>query len=228
MDLAAIQIQELVKQVQSQYTIAYATKIGRALIGPVEKMETSTSVTNPNVFPSFTSFQSTHKRRRDDDDEPTTSRTIIDSDKSDDETVPDEKRQQRREQIELLLNRICERMKSRTPKDQPAILREDSSQIKTYFRASKSGSSDSDLSIELVEHEIDLRTRGINEHKCTLVFNKQLKMGGGICDRIKKTAKVRAYEKLKIMTRDTPRENLILKQTQDGLWNADIKSKDSK
>jgi len=92
MDLAAIQIQELVRQVQSQYTIAYATKIGRALIGPVEKMETSTSVTNPNVFPSFTSFQSTHKRRRDDDDEPTTSRIIIDSDKSDDETVPDEKR----------------------------------------------------------------------------------------------------------------------------------------
>ncbi len=121
-------------------------------------------------------------------------------------------------------------MQARTPIDQTAKFREDSSQIKSYFRktnASKSGNNDADLSIELVEHEIDLRTRGINEHKCTLVFNKQLKMGAGTRDRIKRTAKIRAYEKLKTMTRDTPRENLIVKQTQDGLWKADIQSKDN-
>jgi hypothetical protein len=114
-------------------------------------------------------------------------------------------------------------MQARTPKDEVAEAREDSSQIKSYFRhtsTSKSGSNDSDLSIELVEHEIDLRTRGVNEHKCTLVFNKQLKMGAGVRDRLKRTAKIRAYEQLKEMTRDTPRDKLILKQTRDGLWKA--------
>ena len=76
-------------------------------------------------------------------------------------------RQQRRAQIEVLLNGICKRMQDRTPKEDVAKAREDSSQIKSYFRknhASKSGNNDADLSIELVEHEIDLRTRGINEH----------------------------------------------------------------
>jgi hypothetical protein len=139
-------------------------------------------------------------------------------------------RQQRREQIELLLTRICERMQARAPKDHVARAREDSSQIKSYFRytnTSKLCNNDSEASIELVEHEIDLRTRGINEHKCTLVFNKQLKMGAGIHDRIKKTAKVRAYEKLKIMTRETPQESFILKQTRDGLWKAVIKPTDN-
>ncbi len=137
-------------------------------------------------------------------------------------------RQQRREQAELLLGRICERMQARTPKDQVAKVREDSSQIKSYFRntnASKTGSNtDSDFPIELVEHEIDLRTRGTNEHKCTLVFNKLLKMGVGARDRLKKTAKIRAYDKLKTMTRDTPREYLVIKPTRDGLWKAVDKS----
>jgi hypothetical protein len=121
-------------------------------------------------------------------------------------------------------------MQSRTPVDQVAKGREDSSQIKTYFRTinpSKTATNDSEISIELVEHEIDLRARKMNEHKCTLVFNKQLKMGAGERDRIKKTAKIRAYEKLKTMTRDTPRENLILKHTQDGLWKAVIKRTDN-
>jgi len=121
-------------------------------------------------------------------------------------------------------------MRARTPKDEVAKAREDSSQIKSYFRhisASKTGSNDSDLSIELVEHEKDLRTRGMNQHKCTLVFNKQLKMGAGTCDRTKRTAKTHAYEQLKTMTRDTPRDNLILKQTRDGLWKAVIKPADN-
>jgi hypothetical protein len=121
-------------------------------------------------------------------------------------------------------------MQARTPLDQVAKGREDSSQIKTYFRTinpSKTATNDSEISIELVEHEIDLRARKMNEHKCTLVFNKQLKMGAGERDRIKKTAKIRAYEKLKTMTRDTPRENLILKHTQDGLWKAVIKRTDN-
>lgn len=114
-------------------------------------------------------------------------------------------------------------MQARTPKDQLAKHREDSSQIKSYFRQinpSKTTANESDFSIELVEHEIDLRTRGMNEHKCTLVFNKLLKMGVGARDRLKKTAKNRAYEKLKTMTRDTPREHLVIKPTRDGLWKA--------
>ena len=40
MDLAAIEIQGLVKQTQNQYMIAYANKIGRSLICPKEPMET--------------------------------------------------------------------------------------------------------------------------------------------------------------------------------------------
>jgi hypothetical protein len=119
-------------------------------------------------------------------------------------------------------------MQARTPKDQLAKVREDSSQIKSYFRNTNSSKSsnnpDSDFSIELVEHEIDLRTRGTNEHKCTLVFNKLLKMGVGARDRLKKTAKIHAYDKLKSMTRDIPRECLVIKPTRDGLWKAVEKS----
>jgi hypothetical protein len=40
MDLAAVEIQGLVKQTQTQYMIAFANKIGRSLIGPNELMET--------------------------------------------------------------------------------------------------------------------------------------------------------------------------------------------
>ena len=130
---------------------------------------------------------------------------------------------------ELLLTRICDRMKSRTPRDEISRSREDSSQIKSYFRntnAGKSGSNESDILIELVEHEKDLRTRGINEHKCTLVFNKLLKMGVGTRDRIKKTAKMRAYENFKAMTRDTARDALIVKETRDGMWKAVLRSTD--
>ncbi len=135
-------------------------------------------------------------------------------------------RQQRRLEMEVLLNGIYKRMHDRTPIDEVAKAREDSSQIKSYFRksnASKTITNDLELSIELVEHEIDLRTRGLTDHKCTLVFNKQLKMGGGVCDRLKRTAKVRAYKQLVTMTRDTPRENLIVRQTRDGMWKAVIK-----
>ncbi|CAF0885727.1 unnamed protein product [Rotaria sordida] len=230
MDLAAVQIQSLVRQAQNHYIMIYATKIGRTLIGPTEHMETSILSSNPETFPSFTSFQPIVKRKRlEDEEQATTSdrnQPIIDSDQSDDETIPDERRKQRREQVEFLLNCVCERMQARTPKDNVAKAREDSSQIKSYFRttsSSKTASNESEFPIELVEHEIDLRTRGINAHKCTLVFNKQLKMGAGVRDHLKKTAKVRAYEKLKTITRDTPAENLILKQTTDGLWKVIIK-----
>ena len=41
MDLAAIEIQGLVKQAQIQYMITFANHIGRALIGPMEQMEIS-------------------------------------------------------------------------------------------------------------------------------------------------------------------------------------------
>lgn len=41
MDLAAIEIQGLVKQAQIQYMIAFANSIGRTLIGPMEQMEIS-------------------------------------------------------------------------------------------------------------------------------------------------------------------------------------------
>ena len=121
-------------------------------------------------------------------------------------------------------------MKARTPRDSTANGREDSSQIKSYFRnnnASKSsGSNDSDANIELVEHEMDLRTRGINEHKCTLVFNKQLKIGVGARDRIKKTAKARAYENFKTIAREMSRDALTVKQTRDGLWKTVFKTID--
>ena len=46
MDLAAIEIQGLVKQTQNQYMIAYANKIGRSLIGLKEPMETSEYIFN--------------------------------------------------------------------------------------------------------------------------------------------------------------------------------------
>jgi hypothetical protein len=50
MDLAAIQIQALVKQAQSEYIFAFATKIGRSLIGPTERMETrKSSNANKNI-----------------------------------------------------------------------------------------------------------------------------------------------------------------------------------
>ncbi|CAF5131946.1 unnamed protein product, partial [Rotaria sp. Silwood1] len=39
--------------------------------------------------------------------------------------------EQRREQVEQLLNRICERMQGRTPKDDTGKAREDPSQIKS-------------------------------------------------------------------------------------------------
>jgi hypothetical protein len=78
MDLAAIQIQALVRQAQNEYVIAFATKIGRSLIGPSEKMETckyfnehknissisnlaTTTVSNLHGFPSFTPFQPTKR-----------------------------------------------------------------------------------------------------------------------------------------------------------------------
>ena len=40
MHLAVIQIQALVKQAQNQYVIAYATKIGRTLVGPCAQATT--------------------------------------------------------------------------------------------------------------------------------------------------------------------------------------------
>ena len=128
--------------------------------------------------------------------------------------------EQRRVEVEELFKSICERMQSRMPKDEQAKVREDSSQMRSYFR----NTSLSKTSIELVEHEKDLRSRKMNKHKCTLVFNKLLKMGEGSCDSLKKTAKFLAYEKLKMMTRDTPREKLVLKLTRDGLWKAVIKN----
>lgn len=132
--------------------------------------------------------------------------------------------------MEHLLDRICKRMRDRTPKDDVAKAREDSSQIKSYFRnpiASKHGSTETESALELVEHEIDLRTRNMTDHKCTLVFNKQLKMGAGVCDRLKRTAKIRAYKQLMTLTRDTPREYLKLKPTKDGFWKVIIDSRQS-
>ncbi|CAF0899936.1 unnamed protein product [Adineta ricciae] len=277
MNLAAIQIQALVRQAQDQYIIAFATSIGRSLSGSSERsdvMETSSS--NAYDFPSFTPFQSMNKRRREDDVEQTTTNTsiITVSDQSDDESTTSETRyddddnnggldsnstlntspvldasdhhtsdvhpfvdqfcvlklERRREDMEHLLDRICKRMRDRTPKDDVAKAREDSSQIKSYFRnpnTSKHGSIEPESALELVEHEIDLRTRNMSNHKCTLVFNKQLKMGAGVCDRLKRTAKVLAYKQLMTMTRDTPREYLKVKPTKDGFWKAIIDSSQS-
>ncbi|CAF5119827.1 unnamed protein product, partial [Rotaria sp. Silwood1] len=134
--------------------------------------------------------------------------------------------EQRREQVELIFNHICERMQARTPNDQLKKALEDPSQIKSYFyntSSSKTASDKSELKIELVEQYFDLRARSINAHKFKLIFNKQLKIGGGICDSLQKTAVARAYEILKTITRDTPRENVIIKKTHDGLWKAVVK-----
>lgn len=80
MDLTAIQVQALVRQAQDQYVIAFAMKQGRSLIEPITKTEvgkifykniiisskshlaSSSSSSNPNDFPSFTSFQHPSKR----------------------------------------------------------------------------------------------------------------------------------------------------------------------
>lgn len=140
-------------------------------------------------------------------------------------------REKSRQEAENLLNRICDLMQSRTPKTDVAQAREDTSQIQSYFRSTgvlKTGDNDFNLPIEVVNREIDLRLRDINEHKCTIIFNKQLKIGGGVRDRLKKTAKIRAYEQLKYLTRNTPRDNLILKRTKDHLWTAVIKSSNTK
>ena len=121
-------------------------------------------------------------------------------------------------------------MQARTPKDETAMGREELNQIKSYFRntnRSKVAGSDSDIVIELVEREIDLRARGGIEHKCTLMFNDKLIVGAGIRDRLKKNAKALAYEFLKTITRNTPRENLILKPTIKKRWKVVIKSTDN-
>ena len=134
-------------------------------------------------------------------------------------------REQERVQMELLLTAICQRMQERAPKDDIVRAREDPSQMKTYFRntnLSKLNATHADVRMELVEHEIDLRIRKQNEHKCTLVFNDELKMGSGVCDRMKKTAKKLAYRQLITMTRETPREDLILKKLKRG-WKAVIR-----
>ncbi|CAF4950143.1 unnamed protein product, partial [Rotaria sp. Silwood1] len=190
------------------------------------------STSNPVEYPSLRLFQPSSKRKRTEDKEqkPTTSgQSIIDSDQSDDdddETKPKETREQRREQVELIFNRICERMQARTPNDQLKKALEDPSQIKSYFyntSSSKTASDKSELKIELVEQYFDLRARSVNAHKFKLIFNKQLKIGGGICHSLQKTAVARAYEILKTITRDTPRENVIIKKTHDGLWKAVVK-----
>lgn len=79
MDLAAIEIQGLVKQAQIQYMIAFANSIGRILIGPIEQMEISelfkfeskrsnysfsaaTTLSDPHDFPSYKPFQPANKR----------------------------------------------------------------------------------------------------------------------------------------------------------------------
>ncbi|CAF1524032.1 unnamed protein product, partial [Adineta steineri] len=84
MDVAAIQIQALVRQAQDQYLIAFAMSIGRTLVDPTERIGTSTSTSvNPPNYPLFTSFQSNNKR---------VCQTNDDSDDSADETTYDETR----------------------------------------------------------------------------------------------------------------------------------------
>ncbi|CAF3456711.1 unnamed protein product [Rotaria sp. Silwood1] len=93
MDLAVMQIQELVRQAQSSYFTMYVTKIGRTLLGPTEQMATHPSTSNPVEYPSLTLFQPSSKRKRTEDKEqkPTSGQSIIDSDQSDDdETKPKE------------------------------------------------------------------------------------------------------------------------------------------
>ncbi|CAF1621300.1 unnamed protein product [Adineta ricciae] len=245
MNLAAIQIQALVRQAQDQYIIAFATSIGRSLSGSSERsdvMETSSIIT---VSDQSDDESTTSETRYDDDDNNggldsnstlNTSPVLDASDHHTSDVHPfvDQfcvlKLERRREDMEHLLDRICKRMRDRTPKDDVAKAREDSSQIKSYFRnpnTSKHGSIEPESALELVEHEIDLRTRNMSNHKCTLVFNKQLKMGAGVCDRLKRTAKVLAYKQLMTMTRDTPREYLKVKPTKDGFWKAIIDSSQS-
>ncbi|CAF1621323.1 unnamed protein product [Adineta ricciae] len=236
MNLAAIQIQALVRQAQDQYIIAFATSIGRSLSGSSERsdiMETSSIIT---VSDQSDDESTTSETRYDDDDNNggldsnSTLNTSPVLDASDYHTCDFIPRERRREDMEHLLDRICKRMRDRTPKDDVAKAREDSSQIKSYFRnpnTSKHGSTELESALELVEHEIDLRTRNMSNHKCTLVFNKQLKMGAGVCDRLKRTAKVLAYKQLMTMTRDTPREYLKVKPTKDGFWKAIIDSRQS-
>ncbi|CAF4417577.1 unnamed protein product [Rotaria magnacalcarata] len=77
--------------------MCYATKIGRALIGPMERMETMESnilSSNPEEFPSYTPFQPNVKRKRIEDEEHAVGKNqpIMDSDQSDDETIDNDKR----------------------------------------------------------------------------------------------------------------------------------------
>ncbi|CAF2937527.1 unnamed protein product [Rotaria sp. Silwood2] len=135
-------------------------------------------------------------------------------------------REQQRQAAQRLLNRICARMQARARKDTLEEAHEDPTTIKSYFRttsSTKATTNDSECAIDLVEHEINLHKYGIKGYKCTLIFNKSLKVGAGTRDRLKKNTKLLAYEELKSLTRKTPKENLVLKKTRDGFWNVAIK-----
>lgn len=134
--------------------------------------------------------------------------------------------QEQRSEAEWLLVLISKRMKKRMSQHEQAKAWEDSSQLQSYRRVtnvSESSTNKSHLSIELVEHEKDLRTHDLAQHECTLVFSKLLKMGESARGGLKKTAKFSAYEKLKALTREAARENLLIDLTRDGLWKAVIR-----
>ncbi|CAF3793681.1 unnamed protein product [Rotaria sp. Silwood1] len=222
LDFAVMQIQALVHQAQHSYFMMYSIKIGRTL-GIIKQMETGTS--NQEEYSSSTAYKPTCKRKRTEDEEQqlTISQSIYDSDQTDDddddEIILDDIREQQRQAAQRLFNRICAR------KDTLEEAHEDPTTIKSYFRttsSTKATTNDSECAIHLVEHEINLDKYGIKGYKCTLIFNKILKVGAGTRDRLKKNAKLLAYEELKSLTRKTPKENLVLKKTRDNFWKVAI------
>ncbi|CAF3776305.1 unnamed protein product [Rotaria sp. Silwood1] len=205
LDFAVMQIQALVHQAQHSYFMMYSIKIGR-MLGIIKQMETGTSTSNQEEYSSSTAYKPTCKRKRTEDEEQqlTISQSIYDSDQTDDddddEIILDHIREQQRQAAQRLLNRICARMQARARKDTLEEAHEDPTTIKSYFRttsSTKATTNDSECAIHLVEHEINLDKYGIKGYKCTLIFNKILKVGAGTRDRLKKNAKLLAYEELK-------------------------------
>ncbi len=75
--------------------------------------------------------------------------------------------------------------------------------------------------MELAEHLISERTRGLKYYKCLLVFNHKLKIESG-CHINKKIAQAKAYETFTSMTRATERKHLT---TQVKVYGVDSAGK---
>ncbi|CAF4170800.1 unnamed protein product, partial [Rotaria sordida] len=157
------------KRAHEHYIMSYANKIGQTLISSRKRKET---IDMPSSNPEESlPFQSSVERKRIEDEEEqqqliTDGPMIIVPDHSDDEMISDETREECLDYVQIFVNCICEGMQTRVSKVQNAKIHEDSSQIKSSFRnisTLNTASNGWELVVKLVQHEIDLCARFINE-----------------------------------------------------------------